>query len=185
MSAPPITYTWAPTRSAGLHRATAADATLPELVTVLRPKAGGTIDLVFSTTPDASQLQTLGALVSAQELVSAKWERNAAIDRRTRSLIGAGFTHLGILFSSSQAAQRTIVGYHDARNAINWIQSPVTHMSRDDTQSITLDSAGDVDALYDDMIAPIAAHRSSGAQLKNQVAAATSLAGVAAVVDNR
>jgi len=112
----------------------------------------------------------------------AKIEKRVAIDKRTKELILLGFTHLGIVFSSSQAAQDTIEGYHRSIAALTF---PIWHHAKDDTQSVELSNAADVNAMHDDLIVHIAGHRNSGGVLKNSVNSATTEAAVDAVVDTR
>lgn len=105
----------------------------------------------------------------------------AAINKKTRALIAAGFQYSGMTFSLSPEAQVTWIGMYNAKGNI----TPVEVGNIDDTGTLVLNSKTEVDDFYEAAQAAVLAARTSGLALKKSVIAATTEAGVDAIVDTR
>lgn len=118
-------------------------------------------------------------------LADVKRDKNALIDARTRELIGAGFTHDGHHFSLSDQAQMNIVGLKTPIDA-GWVTFPHAMSTTDDNDpEYVLADVAAYTAVYAAAVGTVKAHTDSGRTLKKAVAAAETIADVAAVVDER
>jgi hypothetical protein len=120
-------------------------------------------------------------------LASAKGEKIKGIDEHTGALISKGFEFppaSGIMFSLSNSAQRTLLAADAQRNDPSFTY-PVVWNSKDDLSDISL---ADTAALHNFVLTAVGTTRywlDSGTGLKSQVRAATTVAQVEAIVDNR
>lgn len=147
---------------------------------------GATITVWFSSDLSAADVVTLTAAVG--NLVPAgKKKKNDAIDIKTRVLIMAGFEYpagSGNIHSYSERAQINLLGIPDAA-ADPATSYPVKTSTRDNGAVIHLDNPPALKAFYAASRAHKATHIASGNDLKEQVLAATDMAGVSAVADDR
>jgi len=111
-----------------------------------------------------------------------KKKKNKAIDQKTGVLISAGFSFNSKTFSLSSDAQRNWAEIHTNKDSAN-IPDPVPVTTVDDEEYLLAKT--DMDSFYWTGFAVIKGHLDSGRALKLQVKAATTIAGVQAVVDNR
>lgn len=118
------------------------------------------------------------------KLPGAKEAKLKAIDTRTVELINQGFTYAGKVFSLSERAQNTWTGLYTVRNE-PVLTYPVKINLLDDSGTHDLVNAADVQGFYLTAVGTYRARLDSGTGLKDQVRAATTLAGIEAVQDNR
>lgn len=121
------------------------------------------------------------ATLDAEWLDYYKSVKNEAIDKRTRDLIVSGITYNGVLFSSSETAQRNWLALDQFKSFHTY---PVAVTAEDDSEH-TFADATEVNTFVLTGMSIINGHYASGRALKIQVNAATDEAGVDAVVDNR
>ena len=115
-------------------------------------------------------------------LERAKVLKIADIDRRSRALIRNGFQHGGKTFSLSANAQLSLIGDFAARNDLSY---PVKWNTKNDRDTASFADAVALKALILAGFTARNSHRNSGTALKDAVRAATTIAEVDAVVDNR
>lgn len=119
-----------------------------------------------------------------EDLAVYKAQRFEEIDERTRQLIGDGFVYLSKTFSLSAEAQRKLHEDHQARDDPGFTY-PVRYNTKDDSDAIDIPDATVLHAL---LMAACGARRActdSGTALKDQIRAATTVAEVSAVEDER
>lgn len=154
------------------------------------------VDPVVPTEPkelwEVKQDDTIGVksgaeadLINANLLAKAKSDKIDAIDARTVELIVTGFVYSGQILSLSVEAQSNITNAWAARNEAWFSSSYPIEWSTKNGGSISLADATAIDGMYQAAFATKKAHLDSGRALKLQIDAATTLAEVAAVVDNR
>lgn len=114
-------------------------------------------------------------------LAEYKKTKKQAIDNRTRELIVSGITFNGVLFSSSETAQRNWLALDQFKAFHTY---PVAVTAEDDSE-VTFADATEVSTFVLTGMSIINGHYASGRALKISVDAATDEAGVDAVVDNR
>lgn len=148
----------------------------------------------FEDELSAGEVTTLDTVVAdhiaasgARALQEAKVAKQRAIDDRTSELILAGFEFppsSGLLFSASPEMQRTLQGLYAVRShpAITY---PVVWATTDNQETVDLEDADDVESFYLTGLGTIRAYKDSGTALKLTVKAATTIAEVDAVEDNR
>lgn len=107
--------------------------------------------------------------------------KKIAIDLKTRELIEAGITYDNVIFSSSETAQRNWLALDQFKDFHTY---PVA-VTTDNDGEYTFADATSINTFVLTGMAIINAHYASGRALKVQVNAATDVAGVDAVVDNR
>ena len=114
-----------------------------------------------------------------------KEEKQAAIDKRTAELIGAGFTFGGHRFSLSPQAQQNIVGLVKPIE-LGWVTFPHS-MSTVESASpeYLVADAATFNLLYQTAVGTIKVHMDSGRTLKKYVANCSTLAEVDAIEDTR
>lgn len=122
--------------------------------------------------------------IGADTLEGAKKLKIAEIDSRTDALIAAGFTYAGKVFSTSLASQAKMIGSHQIRDDAN-LTYPLRWNTIDDADAYDIANAGDLNGFYLTAVGTLRAHLDSGTALKDQVRAASTIAEVDAVVDNR
>lgn len=112
--------------------------------------------------------------------------RYEAIDSRTSELIAQGFAFPpdGYIFSLSMESQANIHGIFTARN-LEGVTYPIHLLSLDEQGSVNLQNATDVEAFFLTAVGTIRALKDSGAALKDQVTASTTVEGLRAIVGNR
>lgn len=118
------------------------------------------------------------------ELDNIKSAKNVAIDGKTTSLIDIGFTYAAKQFSLSLPSQIKLIGAHELKDDAA-LTYPITWNTIDDFDKHDIDNATALDNFYKTALGTIRAHLDSGTALKNQIRAATTIAEVDAVVDNR
>jgi len=109
------------------------------------------------------------------------------IDQRTEELIYAGFeypTSSGKYFSASRNMQRTLMGTFVIKDHAS-LSYPITWCCNDNTNSITLSNATDVENFYLTGLSHIRTCKDGGTSLKDQVMDATTVEEVLAVEDTR
>lgn len=112
-------------------------------------------------------------------------QKRSIIDQRTRVLIDAGFEYpaaSGQFFSLSPEAQAALASLHTRRLSLSY---PVRFNTVDDAAAVSLPDAVALDAFHAASVAAIRSARDGGTTLKDQVRAATTVAEVDAVQDNR
>lgn len=125
---------------------------------------------------------TTQALVEC--LIEAKAAKFASIDARTDELIASGFTFASKQFSLSQAAQSRLMGINQVRDDEN-VTYPIKWNTIDDSDTYSIPDSATVLSFYLTAVGTYRTHVDSGTALKDQVRAATTVAEVDAVVDNR
>jgi len=145
----------------------------------------------FVDTLTGAEVTTLDDTVAAHQLVAAladaKAEKIRSIDANTGRLIALGFefpASSGTIFSLSDSAQRTLLAADQQRSDPSFTY-PVVWNSLDDSATISLADATELHDFVITAVGTTRAHLDSGTDLKDQVRAATTVAEVEAVVDNR
>lgn len=150
----------------------------------------GTCSTVFDVTPNAADVALVDTEVAnhSPALGNAKATKAAAIDARTRELIAAGFAYNGKVFSLSAEAQSywNGLGNLTANGLLTEPDDfPITVNTLDDADTYGIANIADAVGLFANAAATVKTHLASGTALKDEVRAATTVAGVAAVIDNR
>lgn len=120
----------------------------------------------------------------ASNLVSEKAEKIVEIDTHTDVLIALGFTYASKQFSLSLPAQSKMMGTHQIKDDLALVY-PINWNTIDDLDVYAITGAADLDAFYLTGLGTIRAHLDGGTTLKSAVRAATTVATVQAVTDNR
>lgn len=107
-----------------------------------------------------------------------------AIDERTDALIASGFSFASKQFSLSLFSQNKIIGTHQIKDDAALVY-PIRWNTLDDEDAIEIADATQLDGFYKTALGTIRARLDSGTALKDQVRAATTIADVIGVVDNR
>ena len=115
-------------------------------------------------------------------LRQAKRDKSRTIDRRTRRLIKRGFTHSAKQFSLSEGAQDTLNFVFGIRADLAY---PIKWNTKDDDDATSFADGPEFKAFYTSAVTTLRSHLDSGTALKDSVRAATTIAEVDAVVDNR
>lgn len=131
--------------------------------------------------PSEADIDTYREGIALQE---TKKKRVLQIDRHTDQLIEQGFSYGGDTFSLSTFAQLKLVGSDTARNEPGFVY-PVVWNNIDNTGTISLADATELHGFYLLAVGTIRSHLDSGTSLKNQVCAATTMAELNAIVDDR
>lgn len=147
---------------------------------------GTDLEVVFEAAlsdPDKAILDA--ALVPADvQLVVAKALKTSAIDSKSDELVAEGFEHgpqTGQTFSLSLDAQKNWLGLVVGKDMISY---PMDIGAMDNTM-LELTDADAVVSFYGAAMAAVKGHLDSGLALKGDTEAATTVAEVDAVVDNR
>jgi len=119
-----------------------------------------------------------------ESLVEAKKAKFAEVDARTDELIASGFTFASKQFSLSQNAQSRLMGINQVRDDENVVY-PIKWNTIDDSDTYSIPDSATVLGFYLTAVGTYRTHVDSGTTLKDQVRAATTIAEVNAVVDNR
>jgi len=145
----------------------------------------------FSSTPSAPDIAAIDSAVAAHtpktELQKAKCVKVKAIDARTMELIYTGFEYppsSGQMFSLSQEGQSRLNGINQVRDHASVIY-PVRWNFLDDSGAIDLVDAEVILNFYLTAIGTYRTYVDSGTSLKDSVRAASTIAEVNAIVDNR
>lgn len=117
-----------------------------------------------------------------QSLALAKQAKCKEIDTRTDELVGAGFTFGAKQFSLSLSAQLTLIGARLSKTDLTY---PVEWNTIDDGDKHSIANFGELDTFFLTALGTVRAHLDSGTSLKDQCRAATTIAELDAVVDNR
>ncbi len=135
---------------------------------------------------DAVQEMT-AAEKDSNHLTTVQQEKMAEIDVHTTELILGGFEYpasSGGYFSLSMEAQSNLEGLHQVRDDTS-IAYPVEWNHIDNADKLSLADSDAVSAFYLTALGVVRGHRDSGTSLKDQVRAATTVAAVEAISDNR
>jgi hypothetical protein len=126
----------------------------------------------------------LDALVAANPLDGLKVDRYEEIDERTEELISQGFIFAGKLFSLSDNAQINILGLEQVKDdpAMTY---PINYGAKDSGDYVVLADAAAMHGLFLTALGTKRARLDSGRALKTAIGAATTLAEVDAIVDDR
>lgn len=128
-----------------------------------------------------SMVASLIASFDVLEVLKARKIGN--IDARTREIIDQGFQFEGNNYSLSEAAQRNLLGIAQMHKE-GVLPLPLSMPNIDDTFFATL-TVANIDAFVSAGRNGYASAAMSGTPLKNQVTAATTVAELDAIVDNR
>lgn len=148
----------------------------------------GICHLETDTAPDAADKALFDSAIASHApmspLESAKALKIIAIDARTAELIGNGFVYNSKNFSLSLSAQAKMIGTHEVKDSPA-LTYPIRWNTRKDDDAENIPDAATLDAFYLTALGTVRAHLDSGTALKDSVRAATTVAEVDAVVDNR
>jgi len=148
---------------------------------------------VFTSAITEADLIVLDQIVAAHTgagvvLAIAKEGKLYAIKKKTSLLVGGGSFEYppasGKLFGMSEISQLNITGAFNSRNEGSFAY-PVVFYTKDDLDSVSLADAAAVEAFHVAAVTAIRIIRDGGATLKAQLIAATTVAEVNAIVDNR
>ena len=139
------------------------------------------VDIYFSAEPDDA---ILDGVIAAHGLSGTKGVKIDAIDARTRELVAEGFQFSGQTFSLSASAQSTLLGLNAVRDdpALTY---PIIYNNLDDTGVLSITDSTMMRNFFLTALGTCRAKIDSGTSLKEQVHAATTVAQVNAIVDNR
>ena len=127
---------------------------------------------------------TQGAAAIAEALTAAKAAKVAVIEQRTQQIIELGFSYAGKVFSLSESAQRKISGFQTA--IVSGIAPfPQQWSTLDNLDFVSLADATEATQFFGQALGTVAAIENSGNALKSQASAATTIAELDAVEDNR
>jgi hypothetical protein len=147
------------------------------------------ISIVFGEQLDAGEITTLDTVVSdhkaalsTRDLARNKELKKAEVDKKTRTLIAAGFTYASKVFSMSTNAQNKWNALHADRANHTY---PVVILTADESDEESLADAAAVEAFYTAMVTEIRGHIDSGATLKKSARDAGNQGLLDAVVDGR
>ena len=143
--------------------------------------------IVFGNALSSGEETTLYSVMDSHTidaLAEAKLVKIAAIDSRTDQLIANGFTYSGVQFSLSANAQMKMVGTHEVKDDPALVY-PLRWNSLDDSDYVDLPDAAALHAFYLTGLGTMRVLVDGGTVLKDAVRAATTIAEVDAVVDNR
>lgn len=119
--------------------------------------------------------------VDAAELAAYKKAKNLIIDAKTKELIESGITYNNTLFSSSETAQNNWLAMDQLREELTYPFAVTTY----DDDEYEFQNADELHTFVLVGFGTIEPHYSSGRSLKMQVNAASNIAEVDAVQDNR
>jgi hypothetical protein len=148
---------------------------------------GNSVDVEMTPDLDGAEQAILDTLISdhkADELAYMKTKRAAEVDALTDELIKAGMSFGGKVFSLSPAAQLKMVAAYVTRNDPAFT-FPVVWNTIDDLDTFSIDDAQDMSNFYLTGIGTVRAHLDSGTTIKDAIRAATTVAELDAVEDNR
>jgi len=148
---------------------------------------GTTVSVVFQTEISQEAKFALDALVAEHRddlhhLPTVKQLKFRAIDSVTIALIESGFTYQGIRFELYLEAQVRLLGMIVMAQFLTY---PILYNSKDDTQVIELNNAGEVMAMAGGALGSIGYYLNTGTGLKQQVREATTVEQVNAITDPR
>ena len=107
---------------------------------------------------------------------------SGAVDQRSQELIAQGYTHDGVTLSLSDTAQVKWLGFFVARDLLTY---PRDVSSIDNKDTLTVESAAEVEAIYGGMVSRVADILDRGTSLKQRIANAKTNVQLDAIVDNR
>ncbi|MHA2067514.1 MAG: DUF4376 domain-containing protein [Candidatus Thorarchaeota archaeon] len=117
-------------------------------------------------------------------LKCAKHNRIKEIDKHTDELISAGFIHQGYTFSLSMESQAKLIGTHQIKDD-PMLAYPLRWGDMNDENFIDILDSTELHVFYLTAVGAVRTYLDSGTALKDQVNAATTVAAVNAIVDNR
>lgn len=171
-----------------LDAALSADSTIGNLYDGLRTD-NDNLYIIFTSDLGANK-SIADSIVNTHDfniLSKNKEDRIKAIDKKTDSLIEAGFEYppsSGIIHSASQESQLSISGVHQMRDdpAMTY---PIRFNSKDDLSYYDVTSSTDIHNMALTAFGHVKGCIDSGTTLKDQIRAATNQAELDAIVDNR
>lgn len=142
--------------------------------------------ILFESELSQEDQTTLDGIVTNHDgsLLKVKRDKYLAIDKRTKELIGEGFTFDETVFSLSQAAQMRLVGINQVRD-LPQVTYPIKWNSKKDDDVYNVANAGALLNMFLTGLGTYRAHVDSGTAIKDLVRAATTVAEVEAIVDPR
>lgn len=108
--------------------------------------------------------------------------RYSEIDNRTGELILEGFTYDSRVFSSSENAQRNLLGVFVAQASLEY---PLPWNVKDDSETYNLADAAAVTAFFNAALVAKKGHQDDGTTLKGQIRDAVDRAAAELIIDNR
>lgn len=135
----------------------------------------------------STRLTVNAALVAhagPMKLSESKTRKYNRIDKRTDELIAAGYTYDSKTFSLTPTHQVRLVGLFAVRDDAA-LTYPVKLNTKNNNNYVELATSADIRSIYLTALATLRGHLDSGSALKDAVRDATTVAEVAAVVDNR
>jgi hypothetical protein len=140
---------------------------------------------VFDEALPTEEETALEAINSGHAILQAtKDTKTKAIDKKTSELIGNGFVYDSTVFSLSLESQTKLAGSHQVKDEPEFTY-PVKWNSKDDKNTKSLANSSEMRAFYLTALGTVRVHLDSGTTLKDQVRAATTVAEVDAIVDDR
>lgn len=128
------------------------------------------------------ETDAVAEMTDAEKAVIDKPIRRAEIDAKTSELIGEGVVEDAKTISLSQEAQTNWVSLHIAASGLSY---PYELMSLDDKGVVSFADVAALQAFCVKAIVVTQGHRDTGKDLKKSVNAATTIAELDLVVDNR
>jgi hypothetical protein len=146
--------------------------------------ADGMVRVYGQSIQDETALNNIFSSHVAFILNDYKAERMLGIDARTAELIGEGYTYGAKQFSLSIHAQTNILALFATKDnpALGY---PIKYNTKDDTDTLELLNAADVEGMYLSALAAKKGHLDSGTSLKDSIRDATTKEEVDAIIDNR
>lgn len=145
---------------------------------------GDEIKVVLSGTPIQSDQNAVAAAVGAHGLNAAKKRKTDAIDARSIELEEDGFVSNGNRFKMRDADQSRAAGLRHVATDPG-ISYPVKVNTFGNQGSVELTNPAAFNNWHKDMLLAVRGIRDAGTTLKDSVRAATTVAQVLAIVDNR
>jgi hypothetical protein len=149
---------------------------------------GDSIECNFDNQLTAGEITTLDAEVAnfvVDNVNEHKQVRYREIDNNTFDLINKGFTYNGKKFPLSAKFQRLYTGLKAALDIMQPSDWPLSLNTKNNKESISIADATEFLTFYGTGVATMRTHHDSGTVIKELVRAATTVAEVDAVVDNR
>lgn len=121
---------------------------------------------------------------TALHLQDRKNERVLEVDAKTDAMIAAGFAYRSVTFSLTLEAQCQLLAVFAFRDT-GALSYPIRWNSLDDTDQIDIIDAADLTQFCMTALGTVRSILDTGTVLKDQIRAATTVAEVDAIVDNR
>jgi len=147
-------------------------------------KGSNDIPLYGGSFNDEDGVDDIVANHLANTLKEVKAQKSNAIDAKTDELVSLGYTYKSKQFSLSPNAQTNILALFVTKDSPA-IVYPIEYNTLDDADNYFVTDAADLEAMYLTALGTKKARIDSGTALKDQVRAATTIAQVEAIIDNR